>query len=201
MLHRFGEEKEESMKSTFLTYVLWLVGGPLSIHRFYLGKYGSGFLYLLTGGLFGVGWVLDLFLIPGMVERQNLKMQLRQGASVNINIQGQTGQVSIEPPQQAQTPFPSQFPAQNKEQNKELLPVENPEKKLEQTILSLARKFHGQLTPLELAANSALSLDEADKALENIVRKGYANMKVTDEGHIIYEFPGFLKFDTTNSLQ
>jgi hypothetical protein len=75
---------------------------------------------------------------------------------------------------------------------------EDPEKHLERTVLKLARKFRGQLTPLELAANSQLSLDEADSALENFVRKGYANMKVTDEGNIIYEFPGFLQFDASD---
>ena len=78
---------------------------------------------------------------------------------------------------------------------------EDPEKALERTILKLARKFRGQLTPLELAADSDLSLDDANNALEDIVRKGYANMKVTDEGNIIYEFPGFLQFDSTDSRE
>lgn len=184
------------MKSTFITYLLWLFGGLLGAHRFYLGRYGTAILYFFTGGFLGIGWLIDLFRIPGMVENENLKWQLKQGATVNINIQGASGpQVAIESFSPAQKPPPA-IPASH--QQRDAQPSVDPEKKLENTILTLARKFRGQLTPLELAANSSLSLDEADKALENIVRKGYANMKVTDEGTIIYEFPGFLQFDASN---
>lgn len=187
------------MKSSGMAYLLWCACffGGCGIHRFYLGKYGTGILYLLTFGLFGIGQIIDLFRIPGMVERENLKWQLRQGTTVNINIHGQTGQqVAIDPqPFHARVQQPQQIPQESQSSKKD------PEKKLEDTILRLARKFQGNLTPLELAANSSLSLDEADKALENIVRKGYANMKVTDEGTIIYEFPGFLQFDSSNSRE
>ncbi len=51
---------------------LWI----LSAHRFYLGKIGSGILYLLTGQLLGIGWIIDLFLIGGMVERYNLETRV-----------------------------------------------------------------------------------------------------------------------------
>ncbi len=60
------------MKSKIATYFLWFFLGFFSAHRFYLGKIGSGILYLLTGQLFGIGWIIDLFLIDGMVERYNL---------------------------------------------------------------------------------------------------------------------------------
>lgn len=175
------------MKSTETAYILCCAGffGVAGVHRFYLGKYGTGVLYLFTFGLFGIGSIIDLFRIPRMVEEENRK------------IQGQTGQqVAIDPqPFHAQVQQPQQIPQESQASKKD------PEKKLEDTILRLARKFQGNLTPLELAANSSLSLDEADKALENFVRKGYANMKVTDEGTIIYEFPGFLQFDSSNSRE
>lgn len=29
-------------------------------HKFYEGKIGMGFIYLFTGGLFGIGWVIDI---------------------------------------------------------------------------------------------------------------------------------------------
>jgi TM2 domain-containing membrane protein YozV len=49
-------------------YVLWIFGFTGS-HRFYYGKPISGTIWLFTLGLLGIGWLIDLFLIPGM-DRQ-----------------------------------------------------------------------------------------------------------------------------------
>jgi TM2 domain-containing membrane protein YozV len=60
------------MKSKGVAYLLWFFLGIFSAHRFYLGKIGTGILYLLTGQLFGIGWVIDLFILGGMVDKYNL---------------------------------------------------------------------------------------------------------------------------------
>ena len=62
------------MKSTVVAYLLWFFLGGLGIHRFYLGRPISGIFYLLTLGGFGIGWIIDLFLVPGMVRQENAKM-------------------------------------------------------------------------------------------------------------------------------
>jgi len=49
-------------------YVLWLFGFT-GAHRFYYGKPITGTIWFFTFGLFLIGWVIDLFLIPGM-DRQ-----------------------------------------------------------------------------------------------------------------------------------
>src|SRR5262245_50190268 len=36
------------------------------MHRFYYGKPISGTIWFFTGGLFLIGWIIDLFLIPSM---------------------------------------------------------------------------------------------------------------------------------------
>ncbi len=72
------------MKSKAATYFLWFFLGFFSAHRFYLGKIGSGILYLLTGQLFGIGWIIDLFLIDGMVERYNLENRVRNIETISI---------------------------------------------------------------------------------------------------------------------
>ncbi len=46
-------------------YLLWIFGFTGS-HRFYYGKPVSGTIYLFTFGLLGIGWIIDLFLIPKM---------------------------------------------------------------------------------------------------------------------------------------
>lgn len=60
------------MKSKGVAYLLWFFLGGLSVHRFYLGKIGIGILYLVTFQLFGIGWIIDLFIlggIGGMVDK------------------------------------------------------------------------------------------------------------------------------------
>ena len=46
-------------------YILWIFGF-IGSHRFYFGKPVSGTIYFFTLGLFLIGWIVDLFLIPGM---------------------------------------------------------------------------------------------------------------------------------------
>jgi len=46
-------------------YLLWIFGF-LGAHRFYYGRPVTGTIWLFTLGLLGVGWLIDLFLIPGM---------------------------------------------------------------------------------------------------------------------------------------
>lgn len=51
--------------SKVIGYVLWIFGF-MGAHRFYYGRPATGTLYFFTLGLLCVGWIVDLFLIPGM---------------------------------------------------------------------------------------------------------------------------------------
>ena len=54
-----------STHSTAIGYIVWLFGFTGS-HRFYFGKPITGIIWFFTLGLLGIGWLIDLFLIPGM---------------------------------------------------------------------------------------------------------------------------------------
>lgn len=49
-----------SPKSKLVALLLCFFLGALGVHRFYVGKIGTGILYLLTGGLFFIGIIIDL---------------------------------------------------------------------------------------------------------------------------------------------
>ncbi len=51
--------------SKLVGYILWIFGF-MGAHRFYYGRPLSGTIYFFTLGVFLIGWIVDLFLIPGM---------------------------------------------------------------------------------------------------------------------------------------
>lgn len=51
--------------SKLIGYLLWIFGF-MGAHRFYYGRPISGTIYFFTLGLLFIGWIVDLFLIPGM---------------------------------------------------------------------------------------------------------------------------------------
>lgn len=58
--------------SKTIGYVLWIFGFT-GAHRFYFGKPITGAIWFFTLGLLGVGWLIDLFLIPGMERKAELR--------------------------------------------------------------------------------------------------------------------------------
>ena len=60
--------------SVLIGYVLWIFGFT-GAHRFYYGKPVTGTIWFFTGGLLLIGWIIDLFLIPGMDRRADFRYQ------------------------------------------------------------------------------------------------------------------------------
>ncbi len=52
-----------SNKSRMTTLLLCVFAGFLGLHRFYVGRIGSGALWLVTFGLLSVGWIYDLVMV------------------------------------------------------------------------------------------------------------------------------------------
>ena len=64
--------RSNNTHSAAVGYILWIFGFT-GAHRFYFGKQLTGILWLCTGGLLGVGWLIDLFLIPAMDREADLR--------------------------------------------------------------------------------------------------------------------------------
>ena len=68
--HKGGFNNED--EDILIAVILWFFLGILGIHRFYLGHYGMGILYLFTGALCGIGWIIDgILFIFGGLKRKN----------------------------------------------------------------------------------------------------------------------------------
>ncbi len=53
-----GQEKKR-----LIVFLLCFFLGGLGVHRFYVGKIGTGVVWLITGGCFGIGWLIDVIMI------------------------------------------------------------------------------------------------------------------------------------------
>jgi TM2 domain-containing membrane protein YozV len=58
--------------SKLIGYLLWIFGF-MGAHRFYYGRPVSGTIYFFTLGLFFIGWIVDLFLIPSMDRKADIR--------------------------------------------------------------------------------------------------------------------------------
>lgn len=69
--------------SKVIGYCLWIFGF-MGAHRFYYGRQITGTIWFFTLGLFFIGWIIDLFLIPGMDDKAD-RRYISGPASYNVS--------------------------------------------------------------------------------------------------------------------
>ena len=67
-----------SDKNKKTALLLCIFGGYFGLHMFYVGRIGRGILYLCTGGLFFIGWLIDIISIAAGSFRDSSGAPLRQ---------------------------------------------------------------------------------------------------------------------------
>jgi hypothetical protein len=145
--------------------------GFCGLHRIYNGKIVSGLIWLCTFGLLGVGQFIDLFLISGMVEENNMRWQMKQ------MIAGQpTYQVSSPPPVPLAPPPPPKTPEQLLEE-------------LRMELLKAAKTRNGMISVTDGVYVTGKSFKEVEQALMEMVKSGYLDIDNHPEsGVVVYRF-------------
>lgn len=162
---RNPEALEKQMNKVGSAYILWL--GCLlqlhGLHRIYNGKIGTGLLWMCTLGLFGVGQLLDLLLIPNMVEDYNTKLRARIGVSA------------------AGVPLSQPVVA--------TIVVKPSRDQLMVLLLKTAAARDGKLSVTQGVMDTGASFAEVEATLKEMVKSGYVGVdNHPDTGVVIYNF-------------
>lgn len=154
------------MNKTSSSYILWL-GCLLQVyglHRFYNGKIATGLLWLFTFGLFGVGQLIDLFLIPDMVDDYNAKLRAKMGLS--------TAGVPLSDPVVATQTIQI-----------------NPQEQLMVKLLKAAAAHDGKLSVTQGVMDTGASFAQVEATLKEMVKSGYVGVdNHPASGVVIYKF-------------
>lgn len=82
---QFSSQYNSSKKDPTIAIILAVVLGTLGVDRFYVGDIGLGVLKLLTGGVCGIMWLIDIFLISGRAHDVNREKAQEVAQAVKIS--------------------------------------------------------------------------------------------------------------------
>jgi predicted transcriptional regulator len=125
---------------------------------------------MCTGGLAGIGALVDFFTLPRQVREANYRNAIFNG------VRQQNG------------PYRYVNDGQTR-------PVKGKES-LQHIILTLAKQNKGILTASELALEANIPIEDAKKDLDALVSKGFAEIRVRKTGTIVYTLPELMDNDS-----
>ena len=167
------------MYSSFIAYLLFFLSGfgVLGLHRHYLGKHATGFLWLFTGGLASFGLFYDLFTIPSQVKEANIRKAIFEESILRNIERRKSGNATW------------------RNVNDGEANIIREKESVERVILKLAKTNKGILTASELALSANITIEEAKAGLDALVNKGIAELGVRQSGPIVYTIPDFRDSD------
>ena len=179
------------MTSKGTAYLLWLLCfiGLGGIHRFYCGKPLSGLIWLFTLGLFGFGQLVDLALIPAMVDEKNLKyLALHGGNQSQTNTQTVVvnlgGEVSGQIP--GQLNIPSEEPLSQITPKEKIASSSNPQNDMVK-ILQLAQNKGGSISIVDAVIETGKPAQEVRTIIESLCSDGLMEISNHDStGVVLY---------------
>jgi TM2 domain-containing membrane protein YozV len=168
----------QEMNRVDTAYVLWL-GCLLQVHglqRLYNGKMLTGLLWLFTFGLFGFGQLVDLFLIPRMVDDYNTQRRSRYslGPADGVLAQGGLPQANVQ---------------RVLETGGGAIAPELAANQLMVQLLEAASTRQGRLSVTQGVMATGAGFKDVEATLLGMVKTGYAD--ITNDpatGVVLYEF-------------
>jgi TM2 domain-containing membrane protein YozV len=160
------------MNNIPLSYLLWCgcFFGFCGLHRIYNKKIISGVFWFCTFGVLGIGQLIDLTLIPNLVDEHNYKMRRKLG----ISEQGIP--LSYDP----NPTLVSKYHQDTKKLSQEDIMI---------ILAKAAAQQGGQLTLNQAVVETSLSFEQVETTLNMMFKKGYVMIdNDLNTGAIIYYF-------------
>lgn len=170
------------MNKVGVAYVLWLGGlfGLSGLHRLYNGEKKTGLLWLGTFGLFGFGQLLDLILIPKMVQVHNERLSekykpLLEQKPIALTIE----QVTLRPSKFIGVKSPKLIDSTP--------PISHQQATI--SLLKAAEARGGRLSVTQGVMATGLSFKQVETLLIEMLKSGYVEIGNDPEtGIVLYEF-------------
>jgi TM2 domain-containing membrane protein YozV/predicted transcriptional regulator len=177
------------MYSVTVAYILWFLSGfgMLGFHRFYLGKIPTGLLWMFTWGLGMVGSIYDFLTLPGQVREANFRNAIYGDGFRNYRRSRHSGRAGSGRQDSERENWRYVDDGESR--------VVREKESVERAILRLAKENKGILTAGELALRVNIPLEEAKKALDTLVNKGFAELRVRRSGSLVYVLREFMDQD------
>lgn len=178
MMNDLDHELEEGPNNKGIAFALWIacIFGFCGIHRFYLGRWGSGLLWLCTFGLFGVGQFIDLLRLPAMVREENMKYAAFRALAERRRLGPMQQQHPVLPP--GQQALPALPPAEP-----------NTPEAFRRKLLEAAARYGGTLTVPQGVMATGKTFDEVEAELDSMTQSGHVGIDNDERtGAVIYTF-------------